>query len=178
MLLKSPSRCSVPKVKPCRWNVATRRKALWRVLIRSPANRVPLAKTRSAQPNQCATIRSAISTSLRRSGGLLCGENECARWLKPIVISRAAIEATCRAVKCRYPKGKFPVRGKFRMLYLLISSAAMNNLRQIQRFLVRKSSGRLEEKGRLVPKGVSSSMFFGRLLRPFRDFARFLPLFS
>ncbi len=91
---------------------------------------------------------------------------------------RAAIEATCRAVKCRYPKGKFPVRGKFRMLYLLISSAAMNNLRQIQRFLVRKSSGRLEEKGRLVPNGVSSSMFFGQLLRPFRDFALFLPLLS
>lgn len=47
---------------------------------------------------------------------------------------RAAIEATCRAVKCRYPKGKFPVRGLFRMTYLLICSSAMNNLRRLDRY--------------------------------------------
>jgi hypothetical protein len=47
---------------------------------------------------------------------------------------RAAIEATCRAVKCRYPKGKFPVRGLFRMTYLLICSAAMNNLRRMDHY--------------------------------------------
>lgn len=48
---------------------------------------------------------------------------------------RAAIEATCRAVKCRYPNGKFPVRGLFRMAYLLICSAAMYNVRRIDRYL-------------------------------------------
>jgi len=48
---------------------------------------------------------------------------------------RAAIEATCWAVKCRYPNDKFPVRGLFRMTSLLIASAAMNNVRRIDRHL-------------------------------------------
>jgi hypothetical protein len=49
---------------------------------------------------------------------------------------RAGIEATCRAVKCRFPKGKFPVRGLFRMTCMLIGSAALNNVRQINRYLL------------------------------------------
>lgn len=49
---------------------------------------------------------------------------------------RAAIEATCRAIKCRFPQGKFPVRGLFRMTCMLIGSAALNNVRQINRYLV------------------------------------------
>jgi hypothetical protein len=61
---------------------------------------------------------------------------------------RAAIEATCRAVKCRYPKGKFPVRGRFRMLYLLIGSAAMNNVRQIQRHLAQQYRVETKKQGK------------------------------
>lgn len=49
---------------------------------------------------------------------------------------RAAIEATCRAIKCRFPKGKFPVRGRFRMSCMLIASAVLNNVRQINRYLL------------------------------------------
>ena len=49
---------------------------------------------------------------------------------------RAAIEATCRAIKCRFPKGKFPVRGLFRMTCMIIGSAALNNVRQINRYLL------------------------------------------
>ncbi|HEY5521689.1 MAG TPA: hypothetical protein VIK21_00775 [Desulfuromonadaceae bacterium] len=49
---------------------------------------------------------------------------------------RAAIEATCRAIKCRFPKGKFPVRGLFRMTCMVIGSAALNNVRQINRYLL------------------------------------------
>ena len=49
---------------------------------------------------------------------------------------RAAIEATCRAIKCRFPNGKFPVRGLFRMTCMLIGSAALNNVRQINRYLL------------------------------------------
>jgi len=48
---------------------------------------------------------------------------------------RAAIEATCRAIKCRFPQGKFPVRGLFRMRCMLIGSAVLNNTRQMTRFL-------------------------------------------
>ena len=46
---------------------------------------------------------------------------------------RAAIEATVRAVKHSFPRGKLPVRGRFRMFYIMIGSAAINNARQIQR---------------------------------------------
>jgi len=49
---------------------------------------------------------------------------------------RAAIEATVRAVKLPFPRGKLPVRGRFRMFYMMIGSAAINNVRQIQRYLV------------------------------------------
>ncbi len=48
---------------------------------------------------------------------------------------RAAIEATVRAVKHPFPRGKLPVRGRFRMFYMMIGSAAINNVRQIQRYL-------------------------------------------
>jgi len=48
---------------------------------------------------------------------------------------RAAIEATVRAVKHPFPKGELPVRGKFRVCYMMIGSAAVNNVRQIQRYL-------------------------------------------
>jgi hypothetical protein len=52
---------------------------------------------------------------------------------------RAAIEATVRAVKHPFPKGKLPVRGRFRMYYMMIGSAAVNNVRQIQRYLRSKT---------------------------------------
>lgn len=48
---------------------------------------------------------------------------------------RAAIEATCRAIKCRFHQGKFPVRGLFRMRCMLIGSAALNNIRQMTRYV-------------------------------------------
>lgn len=51
---------------------------------------------------------------------------------------RAAIEATVRAVKLPFPRGKLPVRGRFRMFYMMIGSAAINNVRQIQRYLSSK----------------------------------------
>jgi len=53
---------------------------------------------------------------------------------------RAAVEATVRAVKLPFPKGKLPVRGRFRMFYMMIGSAAINNVRQIQRYLSSKLS--------------------------------------
>lgn len=51
---------------------------------------------------------------------------------------RAAIEATIRAVKHPFPNSKLPVRGKFRIFYMMIGSATMNNVRQIQRYLISK----------------------------------------
>jgi hypothetical protein len=56
---------------------------------------------------------------------------------------RAAIEATVRAVKHPFPRGKLPVRGRFRMFYMMIGSAAINNVRHIQRYLKLKSKNLL-----------------------------------
>jgi hypothetical protein len=49
---------------------------------------------------------------------------------------RAAVEATIRAVKLPFPRGKLPVRGRFRMFSMMIGSAAINNVRQIHRYWV------------------------------------------
>jgi hypothetical protein len=47
---------------------------------------------------------------------------------------RAAIEAIIRAVKHPFPRGKLPVRGLFRVTCMVVSSAAMVNLRSIWRY--------------------------------------------
>ena len=47
---------------------------------------------------------------------------------------RAAVEATVRSVKHPFPAVKSPVRGKFRVACMLIGSAAVTNIRHIQRY--------------------------------------------
>lgn len=49
---------------------------------------------------------------------------------------RAAVESTVRSVKHPFPAGKLPVRGLFRSTCLLVASAAMTNVRRIQRYLL------------------------------------------
>jgi hypothetical protein len=53
---------------------------------------------------------------------------------------RPAVEATVRAVKHPFGNGKVPVRGQARVSMLLIGSAAMNNVRQITRYLASKAT--------------------------------------
>jgi len=48
---------------------------------------------------------------------------------------RAAIEATIRSVKHPFRAGKLPVRGLFRVSCMIIATAAMTNVRRIQRYL-------------------------------------------
>jgi len=59
---------------------------------------------------------------------------------------RAAVEATMREVKHPFPAGKLPVRGKFRMTCMLIGSAAIKNVRRIQRYLDAKEKKENESK--------------------------------
>ena len=47
---------------------------------------------------------------------------------------RPAVEATVRSIKHPFPAGKLPVRGLFRMTCLIVASAAMTNVRRIQRY--------------------------------------------
>lgn len=62
---------------------------------------------------------------------------------------RVAIEATMRVIKRPFPKGKLPVRGLFRMSDLLVSSAAMANVRSILRYLQKKEED-LRSKKRVL----------------------------
>jgi hypothetical protein len=48
---------------------------------------------------------------------------------------RAAIEATIRSVKHPFPAAKVPVRGLFRVTCMIIGTAAMTNVRRIQRYV-------------------------------------------
>jgi hypothetical protein len=48
---------------------------------------------------------------------------------------RAAVESTVRSVKHPFPAGKLPVRGLFRITCLIVASAAMTNVRRIERYL-------------------------------------------
>ena len=50
---------------------------------------------------------------------------------------RPAVEATVRSIKHPFPAGKLPVRGLFRMTCLIVASAAMTNVRRIQRYRLR-----------------------------------------
>jgi hypothetical protein len=49
---------------------------------------------------------------------------------------RPAVEATVRAVKHPFGNGKLPVRGQPRVSMIIVGSAAMNNVRQIHRYLM------------------------------------------
>jgi hypothetical protein len=48
---------------------------------------------------------------------------------------RAAVEATVRSIKLPFPEAQLPVRGQFRVTCMLIGSAAVANVRRIQRYL-------------------------------------------
>ena len=55
---------------------------------------------------------------------------------------RSAVEATVRSVKHPFPAAKLPVRGIFRVGCMVIGSAAVTNVRRIQRYLKTKNQGK------------------------------------
>lgn len=59
---------------------------------------------------------------------------------------RSAVEATVRSVKHPFPAGKLPVRGQFRVACMAIGSAAVANIRRIQRYLEAKNEGEKQQK--------------------------------
>jgi len=64
---------------------------------------------------------------------------------------RAAVEATMRSIKHPIPAGKLPVRGKFRITSMLIGSAAVSNVRRIDRYLQAKKK---KEMAQAAPPGA------------------------
>jgi len=92
---------------------------------------------------------------------------------------RAAVEATVRSVKHPFPAGKLPVRGKFRVACMLIGSAAMSNVRRIQRYLESKMKAENREinpSGVQERSGVSIFAFAKIALVAFRNLAKPLKL--
>ena len=93
---------------------------------------------------------------------------------------RAAIEGTIREVKHPYPGSKLPVRGLFRVTALMISSAAMTNVRRIYHHLERKralmrrmESQKQEENRGSESTGPSFWSFTGGLQERFYSFMAF-----
>jgi len=58
---------------------------------------------------------------------------------------RSAVEATVRSVKHPFPAAKLPVRGLFRVACMVIGSAAVTNVRRIQRYLEAKNKAKATE---------------------------------
>jgi len=74
---------------------------------------------------------------------------------------RAAVEATVRSVKHPFPAGQVPVRGRFRVLCLLIASAAMTNIRRLQRYLIAKPGSDGSRPGRCTRHPSQATWAFG-----------------
>jgi hypothetical protein len=87
---------------------------------------------------------------------------------------RPAVEATIRAIKHPFANGKVPVRGLPRVRMVMLGSAAMNNVRQINRYLTRRSKA--QNGTQSPPLGPSSSFFLSFRTR-FRTCVRFASCF-
>jgi len=90
---------------------------------------------------------------------------------------RAAIEGTVREVKHPYPSGKLPVRGLFRMTCIMVSLAAMTNVRRIHHYWKdkkkeerRKMAAEMGLKAASAQRSVSFSSFLEALVHPWRSF--------
>jgi len=68
---------------------------------------------------------------------------------------RSAVEATVRSVKHPFPAAKLPVRGLFRVACMVIGSAAVTNVRRIQRYL--KAPNKREASPATAPGGQNGT---------------------
>jgi len=90
---------------------------------------------------------------------------------------RAAVEATVRSVKLPFPEAQLPVRGEFRVSCMLIGSAAVVNVRRIQRYLQARLHEEMKQNEAQTNQDCAQDTlalsflgiargFFARLLRP------------
>jgi hypothetical protein len=89
-----------------------------------------------------------------------CSQN----YLKEGKNLRAAVEAAVRQVKHPFPAGKLPVRGQFRVTCMVIASAAMSNIRRIQRYRTMKLTQNNEKKTQEERKTNPAQPFLSFLL--------------
>jgi hypothetical protein len=93
---------------------------------------------------------------------------------------RAAVESTVRSVKHPFRNGKVPVRGKPRMSMMIIGSAAMSNVRRIQRYLEAKREAQKEARKAWEQANQRTKIFLRSSLYFFvaRFWRRFCVLYS
>lgn len=89
---------------------------------------------------------------------------------------RAAVEATVRSLKLPFPEAQLPVRGQFRVTCMVIGSAALANVRRIQRYLQARLQAEIQENTAQNPQDCASDI----LTPSFWPFARnfFMRLFN
>jgi hypothetical protein len=88
---------------------------------------------------------------------------------------RAAVEATVRSVKLPFPEAQLPVRGKFRVTCMLIGSAALSNIRRIQRYLQARSHEEMQQKTAQSPPDCVSDVLASSFGGGVRDFFALTP---
>ena len=74
---------------------------------------------------------------------------------------RAAVEATVRSVKHPFRNGKVPVRGKPRMSMMILGSAAMSNVRRIQRYLETKREAQKKAREAWIQANERANQLLG-----------------
>ncbi len=97
----------------------------------------PQGKGTTAPPKTVPTLRfsqAELDRALRRQRGRACHQSK--------QNLRAAVEATVGAIKRPFSDDQLPVRGKSRVTVMLIGSAAMVNIRRIQRHLAARAQGK------------------------------------
>lgn len=85
---------------------------------------------------------------------------------------RVAIEATMRVLKHSFSAGKVPVRGLFRVTYMMVASAAMVNIHSIYRFLVKDKQRAKKGETRQI------STISPEILAGFSYLLRFRPVYT
>jgi hypothetical protein len=92
---------------------------------------------------------------------------------------RPAVEATVRAVKHPFGNGKVPVRGQPRVSMVIVGSAAMNNVRQINRYRIEQNkAGKRTDGHSLGPSPSLVGSFWSRLTVYLSSACLFRPIFA
>ena len=147
-----PSKVTCPQGQIVTPQTSVQKKAFTAIFTGSVCQTCPLADQCLARPGKRDadyhlrfTHNEALAAGRRQRYHAQKGE-------KPNL--RAAVEASVRSVKHPFPAGKLPVRGKFRVACMMIGSAAVTNVRRIQRCLEARMKA---QKAELEGKNASAS---------------------
>ena len=95
---------------------------------------------------------------------------------------RSAVEATIRSIKLPFNDDQLPVRGRFRVSCMLIGSAALTNVRRINRYLNTRNQPKAENAVPNHPAQVTTDLqrsliaFFGLFARLRHPWTRYFEL--